>query len=649
MEPLKDDSIAGTSDENLKIKEEVINNEYDFPEKVPTSWKDANKEERTFTVTFVESGKKHLVRGRLSDSLLSALKSSKHICEWMERNKTREFHLIEKKERLNVCVNLGMPLKYVSDGSQFEMKSYKLTKNENTNELWYRQYDDRKEECVVFRVCGTGSRMETHGAQSRRLIKKQSLLKEYCSFCIFAPKGESIKDALCNDGRFLPVLKEMNWTLVKDGKIIDNHFLVNNLADEVYEIEVESKKGARYSGDQNKWNDLDVGRGQQLSTLEKPQPRPDFEEGQLNASQKQQLEPDCEQGKLSTSKKQQLQDSECQILYLYPKLKEARQNIDTFLRGYKKDVLEVYKRNFGKEINDSLSFKLVRTLAKYGDSVGYIEWRDVIGCVQGSATCFVLHGRYILTCHHVIKLIVGEGTEAKDWGNRIKQSARVTFSYEEQPPTEKWFSLENWFEIADEDLDFAVLKLEENESKSHPPPGLLQLHFPPPPNGPIFIIGHPNGRIKSMDVCLVVSIFERGNEFSNHLHTRQNTKCSPLVCGYSQETKCIHMYNPKSFEGDRSNPNVVTYNTCFFEGSSGSPVFNKHGQLIALHAAGFTYKMRNKDCSIIECGYSIHSIILKIKSKFKSWYDAIIGPDAREDSSHVGALLSEAEEKMDCS
>ncbi|XP_070813368.1 serine protease FAM111A [Pituophis catenifer annectens] len=663
MEQLKDDSIAGTSDENPKedgssegadqhswvgqpqcvIKEEVINNEYDFPEKVPTSWKEANKEERTFVVTFGESGKKYLVEGRLTDSLLSALKSNKHVCHWMEKNKTKEFHLIEKREPLKVCVNMGMPLKYVSEGSQFEMKSYKLT----NNELWYRQYDNRKEECIVFYVCGTGSRMESHGAQSRRLMKNQNLLKEYCTFCIFAPKGESIKDALCNDGRFLPLLKENNWTLVKDGTVRENNFLVNNLSDQVYEIEVESNKGVKYSADQKKkWNDLDL---QQLSTPEKPQPQLDFEEGQLSASKKQQPESDFEEGQLSTSKKQQLQDFEWQILQLYPKLKEERQNIDKFLRGYKKDPLEVYKINFGKEVNDSFPFKVMKTLAQSGDSVGYIEWRDVnLGCVKGSATCFVLHGRYILTCHHVINMIVGEGIEAKDWGDRIKQSARVTFSYVEQHPTENWFSLENWFEIADVDLDFAVLKLEENESNIHPPPGLLQLHFPSPPNGPIFIIGHPNGRIKSTNICLVVSLFDRGNEFSDHLHKRQNTECSNFVCGYGQKKTCIHMYNP-DFEKHRSNPNVVTYNTCFFEGSSGSPVFNKNGELVALHAVGFGYKMGNKDCSIIECGYSIHSIILKIKSKFKSWYDAIIGPDAREASSHVDALLHEAEDEMDCS
>uniref|UniRef100_A0A8C5SIX6 Protein FAM111A n=1 Tax=Laticauda laticaudata TaxID=8630 RepID=A0A8C5SIX6_LATLA len=654
MEQLEDYSIAGTSDENLKIKEEVlINNEYDFSENVPVICKELSVEKRTFKVKFSRSGKKYVVIGLLTDSILHALQSSKHVRDWMDRKKTEEFYLIEKKEPLNVCVNLGMPLKYVSEDSLFEMKSYKLRtqgKNENSNEGWYRQYDNSEKECIVFYVFGKGSRMETHGALSRRLIKNSRLLDEYCIFCIFAPKGESIKDALCKDGRFQPLLKEVDWALIKDGNLIGNNFLVNILSDQVYEIEVVTKKGARCSGDQNKkLNDLDL-EEQQLSTLENPQPLPGFEE-ELSASKKQQPELDCEQGQLSTSKKQQQQNLGWQILQLYPKLKEAQENIYKFLERNKKDFVEVYERNFCKEINDFLSFKLVRTLAKYGDSVGCIEWRDVnLGIVQGFATCFVLRGRYILTCYHVIKFIVGEGTEAKDWGNIIKQSARVTFSYEEQHPTEKWFSLENWFEIADEDLDFAVLKLEKNENKSHPPPsGLLQLHLPPAANGPIFIIGHPNGEIKSMDICLVVSIFDRGKEFDNHLHKHQQTEHSNNVCVYNSQNKCIHMYNPKDFDRERSHPDVVTYNTCFLRGSSGSPVFNKYGQLVALHAAGFAYRVGNKESSIIEYGYLMHSIFSKIQSKFKDWYDIIIASEAREDSSHGDAFLSEAGEGMDYS
>ncbi|XP_013913939.1 PREDICTED: protein FAM111A-like [Thamnophis sirtalis] len=585
MDQLKDDPIAGTTDEKPKIKEEV-DNEYEFFEKNPTSCKDASEEKRTFLVTLSGDGRKHEVRGRLTDSLLSALKSSTYICDWMERKKGVEFHLIEKKEPWNVCVNMGMPLKYVPDRSQFELKSYNAT-----NERWYRQYDDVKDECIVFCVHKKVSRMKSRRAQRIRLIKNRDLLKEYCILCICAPKGESIKDALCNDGRFLPFLKEENWTLEDGATIIDNNFPVDNLSGQVYNIGVE------------------------------PKPEPDCEMGQVNA------------------KRQKLQDSELGVLHLYPKLKEERENIAKFLR-YKKDKLEAYKRNYGKEMNGSLSCKLVRILAKNMDSVGFIG-RRISGYFQWVGTCFVLRGRYILTCHHVIRDIVGEGIEPKDWGNRIKQLARVTFcyetfSYEEPHRMEPWFSLENWFEIADEDLDFAVLKLEENGSNSHPPPGLLHLLSPPQLNGPIFIIGHPKGEVKSMDVCLVVSIPERDKAIGDHLQKHKDI----CVCSYRPE-KCIHRYNPENFKRYRNDLNIVTYDTCFFRGSSGSPVFNQNGELVALHAAGFLYEKNHKECSIIELGYLIDSIILKIKSTFKPWYDAIIAPD--ED-----AFVSEAGEEMDC-
>lgn len=592
-------------------------------------------------MTFGEDGGKHVVRARLTDSLLSALRSNQHVRTWMDRNKKKEFHLIEKKKTWNSFINLGMPLKYLSDDSEFEMKSYKLT-----DEVWYRQYDNRRE-CILFYVRGTGSR--NRGKQSRTIIKNGRLINKYCTFCIFAPKGESIKDALCNDGRFLPFLKEGNWTLEQKGTIRGNYDLVETLSDqpdEVYEINVQPKKGAGYSSDLNKkQNDLDLAGGQ-LSTPEMPQPQPDCEQGHLSASKTQQPQPDCEQGQLSTSKLLQQQYFECQLLHVYPKLKEEGQNIYKFLSHKYKDF-EVYKKNFGKEVNNSLSAKLVETLGTRMNSVGYIEWKNILGCLQGAATCFVLYGRYILTCHHVVKKIVGEGTEAKDWGNRIKQLARVTFSYKEDYPTEKWFSLENWFQISDEDLDFAVLKLEESESENHPPPGLLQFHSPPPPNGPIFITGHPKGRIKSMDVCLVVSIFERGNQYSEHLQKRQKIQCSNYVCGYNSDKRCIHAYNPKGFEEKKNSPDLVTYNTCFLEGSSGSPVFDKNGRLVAMHASGFAYKMSNKECSIIEWGYLICSIIFKMRSKFKPWFDSTFPPHTSQDSSRVDAFQNELEEEMD--
>ncbi|XP_007423142.1 protein FAM111A-like [Python bivittatus] len=671
MELLKDSYADTTSDgRSRKIKEEIpISDEYnylpgnDLPEEAPTSYKDASEEEREFTVTLDDSGKKHVVRGRLSDNVLTALKATNHVCAWMDGKETEEFYLIEKKKSDNICINLGMPLKYVPEGSQYEMKQYKLKEDEKTDELWYRQYDSREEECILFYVRGTGSRMGTCGAQTRRVIRCSKVLKAHCIFCVFAPKGESIRDAVCNDGRFVPLLKEMDWELTVGGETRQNNYLVDNLQGKVFEIEVQTKRGAkRRDGPNKKQNRLASSKGQP-NVFKKPQQQPqDFEQGQPNVFKKPQQQPqDFEQGQANFFKKSQQQPQDFEqgqlipfkerVLVLYPKLMELRQITDDFLKLLKKDDFEVYKRQFGKEVNDSLSVNMMRTLTSYSNSVGHIVSSSI---AMDYGTCFVLSGRYILTCHHVVKLIVGAGIEEKDWGNRIKRLACVTFSHEDNHTKgNSYFFFENWFEISDEDLDFAILKLEENESPL--PPGLLQLRFPLPQDGIIFIIGHPDGKIKSVDICLVISIFERSRKLKDRYEQGQKIECSNAVCGYLRESRCIHKFMPEDFERVRNDPNIVSYDTSFFWGSSGSPVFNKRGELVALHTGGFAYKMGNREDGLIEYGHSIHSILLKIESKFKTLYDAIIAPppltgsNARENSLHVNTSLNETQEKMDTS
>ncbi|KAM6463472.1 serine protease FAM111A-like [Liasis olivaceus] len=563
----------------------------------------------------------------------------------MDRKETEEFYLIEKKKGENNCINLGMPLKYVPEGSQYEMKQYKLKEDEKTDGLWYRQYDSREEECILFYVRGTGFRMGTCGAQTRRVIRCSKVLKEHCVFCVFAPKGESIRDAVCNDGRFMPLLKEKDWELTAYGESRQNNYLVDNLQGKVFEIDVQTERGAKCTyGPNKKQNHLASSKGQP-NVFKKLQQQPqDFEQGQPNVFKKPQQQPqDFEQDQLIPFKEH--------VLVLYPKLKELGQITDNFLKSSKKDVFQVYKRQFGKEVNDSLSVNMMRTLISYSNSVGHIISSSI---AIDYGTCFVLSGGYILTCHHVVKLIVGEGIEEKDWGNRIKQLACVTFSHEDNHTKKNsCFFFENWFEISDADLDFAILKLEENESPL--PPGLLQLCFPLPQDGVIFIIGHPDGKMKSVDICLVINIFERSRKLRDRYEEGQKIECSKAVCGYLRESKCIHKYTPKDFERERNNPNIVTYDTSFFWGSSGSPVFNKHGELVALHTGGFAYKMRNREDSLIEYGYSIQSILLKIESRFKTWYDAILVPvlltgyNARENSLHVNTSLNETQEKMDTS
>ncbi|XP_062823216.1 serine protease FAM111A-like [Anolis carolinensis] len=320
------------------------------------------------------------------------------------------------------------------------------------------------------------------------------------------------------------------------------------------------------------------------------------------------------------------------LLNAYPDLEKQSEIINNFFQNvrkqpkHKNDIFRVYKEAFCKEKKNSIPVKLAYLHVNLSHSVGYIMWDKFLK--KGSATCFVLCDKYILTCHHVVKFIVGEGVEEKDWARKISQSACVTFSYVDSHPNSdpgNWFELEEWFEISDMDLDFAVLKLKENENKSSPPDGLVEFTFDLPCNGLIDIIGHPDGETKQIDGCSVINVNERPEELLHRVQQEQETQC--IECGIDANgTKCIHLYNPRGFPEAIDNHNTVTYDTSFFHGSSGSPVFDRNGRLVAMHAAGYLYRGKCKEKSIIEFGYSMMSILAVIEKKNKSWYDSEIGP-----------------------
>ncbi|KAJ7344191.1 hypothetical protein JRQ81_000141 [Phrynocephalus forsythii] len=572
-------------------------------EESPPSLEEPLEEEREFTVKLGVDVKEHVLKGKIHDNILTTLRASKDVSAWMDKEKGKEVYLIGKKG-MKGCINLGMPLKYVPDGSQFEMKFYPSKRKGSNSKLAYRQYNSRKN-CVLFYVAPTAKIYETNKPLSREIIRCKQLLKENCDLCIFAPQKETIRDALCNDGRFVPTLREEDWILMEKNKVISSSLPVKRMSNKNFCVHLKTKRPAM--------------RGKSANTRQLPL-----------ASQEKQQKPH-----LYFNKK---------LLAFYPDLEEQSGIIKQFFENAKQqqqlsDVFGVYKEVFGKEKKNSMLVKEMKLHAHRSKSVGYIEWGTTVG-KDGVATCFVLCGSYILTCHHVVMMIVGEETEEEQWALKISQLARVTFSYEGRHPEENdWFPLEEWFEISDRKLDFAVLKLKGNGNRNEIPAGLVQFSSAPPFNGLIYIIGHPEGEAKSVDGCCVVSVFERQQECIRRLQQEREKECNCVNCGYEEGRYCIHMYNPR-LPDIIYNPDAVTYDTSFFRGSSGSPVFDRNGDLVALHAAGYLYGGKYKQRSIIEFGYLMKSILSNIENNHQSWYQSEIfpvlqpSPDAREVAVH---------------
>lgn len=144
---------------------------------------------------------------------------------------------------------------------------------------------------------------------------------------------------------------------------------------------------------------------------------------------------------------------------------------------------------------------------------------------------------------HVINDIVGRDIGQSKWAEKISQCTKVIFDYEEFLANEdNCFSTESWFVIYDDTLDYALLKLEENEQE---PAGLFINGIAPvPSSGLIYVIGHPDIKQKHSDGCAVVSQDE-------HIQKRK-------AVDDSNPTQYIYMYTQRSFQEKVREPGVPT-------------------------------------------------------------------------------------------
>uniref|UniRef100_F6VZZ2 FAM111 trypsin like peptidase A n=3 Tax=Equus caballus TaxID=9796 RepID=F6VZZ2_HORSE len=506
---------------------------------------------------------KHELTHNERDSLYVALNTLKAVKEEIETQQGKEM-LVRGTEGIEGYINLGMPLSCFPENCHVVLR-FAQSKQKEENQVFGR-HDEVSADCVKFYIHAIGKR-------KKRIVKRGELHKEGCKLCIYAFKGETIKDALCKDGRFLSCLENDDWKLIKNlDSILENTQPVDDLEGKLFQIEVEKRMGSRAAAALN----------------------PELEEVNTCVLSEE-------------------------IVDQYPSLKREREKIrENFEKEMKKikgktSLFKLHKTNFGKLTKNSTLVKVHKLLSHLSNSIGYISWDN--NGNMGSATCFVFRGLFIFTCRHVINNIVGQGIEPSKWADIVGQCVRVTFGYEGLPEKEEnCFFVEPWFEISDETLDYAVLKLKENGQKV--PSGLYNGISPTPAGGLLYIIGHPNGEAKSTDACAVIPQGQRVEKCQENLQAREAQGCD-----YAREW--IHMFTQSSFQEVVYNRDVITYETSFFWGSSGSPVFDSKGSLLAMHTAGFPYLYPNTVPTIIEFGPTLESILLDIKQNHGAWYEEL--------------------------
>uniref|UniRef100_A0A3B1IDS7 Serine protease n=1 Tax=Astyanax mexicanus TaxID=7994 RepID=A0A3B1IDS7_ASTMX len=388
--------------------------------------------------------------------------------------------------------------------------------------------------------------IQTQGGQniSKTVMRNNNIQKNVHHVCLYAFKGETVEQTLNRDGRFSDFLIK---SCDLRNVTTDVHVDMDRLVDDLDQQRFQVIKKAEISVSETEENSLNISKF--LETI--------------------------------------LDNVRLQFKQVSEKLK--KQN----------NIWETFRVEYDKSAQSCCEVGTVKTLMNLADSVCRI--RINTGAVgTGFVLCHIPSSTpqqsFILTNAHVIMPVVEDYQRMKLYDN-----ITVTAEFEDWKGNEmKLYSRHAKKELIAcqynpaEHLDFALLELEPSDDEWSLPDGLLSKYLPSSGSGGICIIGHPDGHEKKMDPTFIV---EPENHFNSVMtHIIKNADLKPLM-----QKKCVK--ENWIFDSSR-----ITYNSCFFHGSSGSPVFDSRCSLIGIHSGGYCYTETGKEKkSIIEYAYPLEN------------------------------------------
>ncbi|XP_062262596.1 serine protease FAM111A-like [Platichthys flesus] len=411
------------------------------------------------------------------------------------------------------------------------------------------------------------------GEGVRYILKNPDLKNEVHEMTLFAYKGETVEQALRRDSRFLDIVFEKKCMLSTDDFVVDMSNLVDDLGGKIYTITEDAE--------------------------EKQDPSEQSVNDNTDTSGHTAAEP--------TS----VHSSETVRTYL-------SSQFENFINGEKTvpfgdntlPITEILHVEYEKNAQTCREWKLKKELMGFSNSVCQVI---INGRALGSG--FLLFERSVLTNAHVVKDVYNDSEK------ELNTKVIVHFSYESQYQMESGqdsvdVEVEEvaFFEYCPEKMyDWALLKLRAGVNL---PPALNNTFSEANQSTGVCIIGHTDGGVKKIDPCLSIA-----PENQN-----QDVKKSSLI--YHDKTKLI---TPRYFESVAES--VEPHKTCFNEGLSGAPVFDKDFNIIAMHSGEFTYRENKTETrkSVIEYGYPLFDIFDHIDFREQQY---IIWSELHEDDEY---------------
>ncbi|CAL8365387.1 unnamed protein product [Lota lota] len=367
------------------------------------------------------------------------------------------------------------------------------------------------------------------------VMKNHELKNTVDEVLVYAYKGQTVREALEQDGRFSDEILQSNYLLedTEDGKRTEMSSMVHILNDKCFTVLRSSKKAKQKDETPQEATSsrTESSKSNQPTPNVSNQPTPNMS----NQPPTYQPIPGSED---------LLELLRSQFKELVKRMKE-RQNLSP------KAVQQLFSQEYGK--NSKLCHE-VRTMRKFLELSNSVCQVRIDGWAVG--TGFLLFGKYILTNAHVVL----------DQAKR-RENITVIFSYEELSDSQAMgvtvVAHDFRRDTARHKHDWALLEVcgDLNTQSENAQPLLKHLGLVTE-RGQICIIGHPEGKVKMIDPCYTIPCNERKEKMEISVTS--------------------HYLFPDPMDRD-----IQTYESCFYDGASGSPVFDHSFKVVSMHSGGF--------------------------------------------------------------
>nr|XP_019952622.1 PREDICTED: protein FAM111A-like [Paralichthys olivaceus] len=513
-----------------------------------------------------------LVSCQTAGTVEDSLKRNAQFRGIAKKNKDKELVLI----RNGKAISSHFPCSLIKEES-LTVKYIKASPEKQDGGSVHVTRKGSSDEVLLFHVLVRG------GKNIVRIMRNPELKSHVQEITIFAFKDETVKHALRRDARFLNIIFQKNCMLsnISTEATVDMANLVDNLGDNTYRIILGNNLPASLPSSLEE-DFTQTAESQRADSGKEQDPSEQSVNDNANTSGH------------TAPKNTPMPSSEKMKRYLSSEFEyiiKGKKTVQKLSRT--QNLLHV---EYGKNAQTCTEVKTMKKLMDLSNSVCQVRING-----RPMASGFLLFDKFVLTNGHVVN------DNYNDTERQLDARVIVHFSYESLDQTERGQDLVEeveveevaGFEFSTEQMyDWALLKLKDDVRL----PYLLNKCGYINQSHGVCIIGHPDGGVKKIDPCLIIASEKR---------------IEVVDKSFNKNRENIQLITQRFFDGVAKyvehQKNVLTYKTCFYGGSSGSPVFDKDCKVLAMHSGGYLYEdTRGATKSVIEFGYPLSNIIERI-------------------------------------